>query len=254
MARAMATAGRSQRRVSQQRISKDQLLDAAEEVFADKGFYATTLKEIAELAEVAVGSLYSFFAGKDDLFAAVFHRRGEEFVPAMRALLTSDAEPVEQLHALAEYQIEFFRQHPAFGRLFLRASGPTQLLLEPDRDDASRARFAEAMRLEAALFERGQAAGQLRAGWPGGGPGPVGGGGDRQSRSRIRSRRTTCGRTRTRSGTWPSATATTTRLWCDPAYGAKTRWEGPIAPPALVGGDTLIGEDEVAEVPTTSAT
>jgi acyl dehydratase len=37
-------------------------------------------------------------------------------------------------------------------------------------------------------------------------------------------------------------------LWCDPAYGASTRWEGPIAPPVLVGGDTLVGEDEVAAV------
>ena len=34
-------------------------------------------------------------------------------------------------------------------------------------------------------------------------------------------------------------------LWCDPSYGAGTRWAGPIAPPHLVGGDTLIGEDEV---------
>jgi acyl dehydratase len=37
-------------------------------------------------------------------------------------------------------------------------------------------------------------------------------------------------------------------LWCDPAYGPTTRWCGPIAPPPLVGGDTLIGEDEVTEV------
>ncbi len=37
-------------------------------------------------------------------------------------------------------------------------------------------------------------------------------------------------------------------LWCDPAYGATTRWEGPIAPPHLVGGDSLIGEDEVGRL------
>jgi len=30
-------------------------------------------------------------------------------------------------------------------------------------------------------------------------------------------------------------------LWCDPTYGEKTRWGGVIAPPAMVGGDTLIG-------------
>ena len=34
-------------------------------------------------------------------------------------------------------------------------------------------------------------------------------------------------------------------LWCDPSYAKTTRWGGPIAPPHLVGGDTLIGEDEV---------
>ena len=37
-------------------------------------------------------------------------------------------------------------------------------------------------------------------------------------------------------------------LWGDPDYAAKTRWEGPIAPPALAGGDTLVGEDEVTEL------
>src|SRR5262245_25801688 len=38
-------------------------------------------------------------------------------------------------------------------------------------------------------------------------------------------------------------------LWCDPAYGETTRWGGPIAPPPLVGGDTLVGDDEVTEIP-----
>jgi acyl dehydratase len=37
-------------------------------------------------------------------------------------------------------------------------------------------------------------------------------------------------------------------LWCDPAYAGKTRWGGPLAPPHLVGGDTLIGEDEVTRL------
>jgi acyl dehydratase len=37
-------------------------------------------------------------------------------------------------------------------------------------------------------------------------------------------------------------------LWCDASYGPKTRWEQSIASPALVGGDTLIGEDEVTRV------
>jgi acyl dehydratase len=37
-------------------------------------------------------------------------------------------------------------------------------------------------------------------------------------------------------------------LWGDADYGVKSRWDGVIAPPPLVGGDTLVGEDEVPEV------
>ena len=37
-------------------------------------------------------------------------------------------------------------------------------------------------------------------------------------------------------------------LFTDPDYAAGTVWGGPIAPPVLVGGDTLIGEDEVTEL------
>jgi acyl dehydratase len=38
-------------------------------------------------------------------------------------------------------------------------------------------------------------------------------------------------------------------LWSDEAYAGRSRWEGLLAPPPLVGGDSLIGEDEVSEVP-----
>ncbi|MDQ1533848.1 MAG: hypothetical protein QOF28_1609 [Actinomycetota bacterium] len=37
-------------------------------------------------------------------------------------------------------------------------------------------------------------------------------------------------------------------LWCDPEYAAKTRWGGPIGPPNIAGGDTLIGENEVSHL------
>jgi acyl dehydratase len=37
-------------------------------------------------------------------------------------------------------------------------------------------------------------------------------------------------------------------LWCDPSYAAASVWGGPIAPPHLNGGDTLIGENEVEEL------
>jgi len=37
-------------------------------------------------------------------------------------------------------------------------------------------------------------------------------------------------------------------LWSDPDHATASRWRGPIAPPAMVGGDTLVGEDEVTSL------
>jgi TetR/AcrR family transcriptional regulator len=160
-----APSRREERRLRQQDVSRTQLLDAAEEVFGRKGFHETTLKEVAELAEFSVGSVYSFFDSKDDLFRQIFLRRGAEFMPGMHAVLDDvGAEPVAQLHALIDFQIGFFRSHPHFGRLYLRYSNATMQSADREIDVAMRERYDEAMRLQATLVERGQRAGAFRGG------------------------------------------------------------------------------------------
>ena len=161
------SARREQRRVEHQDLSRAQLLDAAEEVFGRKGFYATTLKEVAELAGFSVGSVYSFFESKDDLLAKVYERRGREFMPRLREILVADDDPIAQLHELVTFQVEFFRIHPSFGRLYLFQSG--HLIGtdgNPPFDAEIIANFDEAMALQTSLFERGQQAGTIRPGDP----------------------------------------------------------------------------------------
>ena len=156
---------REVRRLQQQDVSRNQLLDAAEEVFGEKGFHDTTLKEVAELAEFSVGSVYSFFESKDDLFRQIFERRGAEFMPGLNdALGDPKGDAVEQLHALVDFEVGFFRAHPRFGRLYLRYS--SAITLSPDRelDMVMQERYEEAMALQAGLFRRGQRAGTLRKG------------------------------------------------------------------------------------------
>lgn len=157
---------RETRRMVQQNVSRAQLLDAAEEVFGRKGFHEATLKEVAELAEFSVGSVYSFFESKDELFQQIFVRRGEEFMPGLRELLGADDNPVDQLHQLIDFEIGFFREHPQFGRLFLRYSNATMLSADREIDVVIAGRYEEAMKLQAWLFLRGQKAKVFRKGDP----------------------------------------------------------------------------------------
>ncbi len=65
---------REQRRTQAERseTTTEQLIKAARELFARKGFAATSIEDIVEAAGVTRGALYHHFASKEDLFEAVF--------------------------------------------------------------------------------------------------------------------------------------------------------------------------------------
>jgi len=162
-----APAGRrEQRRRQQHDLGRHQLLDAAEEVFGRRGYHDTTLKEVAELAEFSVGSVYSFFENKDDLFLHVFRRRGEAFLAGLRAGVGGATTPAAQLAALVDFEVGFFRDHPHFGRLYLRTATAGSPLPGRDVDGSGRAGLGQAMAIHAEVFAAGQAEGSLRSGDP----------------------------------------------------------------------------------------
>jgi hypothetical protein len=84
----------------------------------------------------------------------------------MRAVMRENRPPREQMHALADYQIGFFREHQNFGRLYLHASAIVLGDVETKIDDLVADRYAEAMQLQRDMFRAGQHDGTLRAGDP----------------------------------------------------------------------------------------
>ena len=62
------------------------IMEAALEVFMEKGFDKTTMTEIAARSNTAIGSLYRFFPTKETLADALLQRYGEQLVSALREL------------------------------------------------------------------------------------------------------------------------------------------------------------------------
>jgi AcrR family transcriptional regulator len=56
---------------------RNQILDAAATVFAEKGFHHATTKEIAKVAGVSEGTIYNYFASKPDLLIGIMTRLAE---------------------------------------------------------------------------------------------------------------------------------------------------------------------------------
>ncbi len=56
---------------------RQQILDAATEVFADKGFHGATIRQIAQRAGIADGTIYIYFKTKTDLLIGILDRLNE---------------------------------------------------------------------------------------------------------------------------------------------------------------------------------
>jgi AcrR family transcriptional regulator len=83
--------------------TRDVLVAAATEVFAERGYEGASLEEIAERAGFTRGAIYKNFAGKEELFFAVTDRLNEQVIEAFRAIAPESAKAKEwDISRLAE--------------------------------------------------------------------------------------------------------------------------------------------------------
>ena len=81
------------------------LIDAGAELFAEKGYEATTMTEIASRAGAAIGSLYQFFPSKEALAEALFNRFAERAAAAFQRV--EELAPGRSARELADLFIDY---------------------------------------------------------------------------------------------------------------------------------------------------
>ncbi|MEP6502652.1 MAG: helix-turn-helix domain-containing protein [Betaproteobacteria bacterium] len=127
---AIAAAPRAPRRARGQ-LRVEALLGSAAEVFAQKGFDAATMTEIAAQAESSIGSLYQFFRTKEAVADALVTAQVDALWLRLDGLEEAAATmTTAQLgHALATCLVDFRADHPSFATLIERPGPPSPLVL-----------------------------------------------------------------------------------------------------------------------------
>ncbi|MDZ4768972.1 MAG: TetR/AcrR family transcriptional regulator [Chloroflexota bacterium] len=69
---------------------RDQILDGAAKVFAEKGFHPTTIKDIARAVGIADGTIYNYFENKTALLLGIFDRMRDSVQPDVSELNLSE--------------------------------------------------------------------------------------------------------------------------------------------------------------------
>lgn len=92
---------------------RDDICDAALELFAEKGIEATTTREIAEQADAAEGTLYRHFDGKADLAQWLYRRCAGQLEETLTEAGKVTSTPPERLEALIRGVFDFYESKPA---------------------------------------------------------------------------------------------------------------------------------------------
>jgi TetR/AcrR family transcriptional regulator len=100
--------------------SRDQILDAAERLFAAQGFARTTVKDLGREAGVNSALLYYYFADKDELYREVLRRFVSRLVARTMSELTAAGTPDARIRALLTAQAELLIANPHLPRLMVR--------------------------------------------------------------------------------------------------------------------------------------
>jgi AcrR family transcriptional regulator len=102
------------RRDEARALFRNAILDAAEAVFAERGFHGARIQDIAERARIAVGTVYNHFADKDDVLAAMLELRSEELIARLRPS-RGDPKPFQaRLRARVARVLSYVEAHRAF--------------------------------------------------------------------------------------------------------------------------------------------
>lgn len=89
-----------------------QLLDAAEELFADQGYAATSIEDIARTAGVTRPVVYERLGNKESAYLAVVARVREELEDQMMTLALEQTDPRAQLAAGADAYFSYLEEQP----------------------------------------------------------------------------------------------------------------------------------------------
>jgi AcrR family transcriptional regulator len=95
------------RKEREKRARQQDILNAARELFAAKGFQNTTLDEIAQKAEFGKGTLYNYFASKEDIFHAIIDQAIENSITMAQECVASSGDLRSKLTTYARANIQF---------------------------------------------------------------------------------------------------------------------------------------------------
>ena len=116
--------GIHERKEREKERRREEILDAAQRVFVEKGLTTATVDDIAIAAELSKGTLYLYFESKEDIYIALMMRGLRLLYTVFNEIISCETSVVKILHQMEGAYIEFFNTQRNYFRMLDSAYRP----------------------------------------------------------------------------------------------------------------------------------
>lgn len=111
---------KSKRKEREFNLRRADILDAAVKIFAAKGFHNATVAEIASSSGFAIGTLYQFFASKDQLYSALLSEKLHGMYAGIRTAVEGAPDVIGKIWLLVDSHFRYVEENVDFCGIFVR--------------------------------------------------------------------------------------------------------------------------------------
>jgi len=149
-------------RQEQREKRKQEILEAALDLFISKGYSETKVSDIAKKVNMSMGLLFHYFESKAKLYEELIHIG---LMGPASAMEIDDSDPLRFFEMVAAYVISALRDNPFVAKMFVLM---LQIRFRTDLPEPLKSLIEDSSQLEksVAIIEAGQARGQIRQGDP----------------------------------------------------------------------------------------
>ncbi len=149
----------TERRERAKQAKQAAILEAARNLFNERGFQAACMEDIAERAGLAKGTVYLYFRGKEALFNRLCEQTLQETLDERREIVRRTPDPAQALRLFWEEHVRRVRENP----ILLLLAGPISGEEMPPESVRMRELAREHKGLILDIFQRGVKEGRFRA-------------------------------------------------------------------------------------------
>jgi AcrR family transcriptional regulator len=143
------------RKIREHLTHRKEILLAAEKLFAAKGFFPTTMSEIAQKAEFGTGTLYKYFKSKEDLYFTLIDEKTAEIDGPVKAELSKKIPAIERIEKILRIQFEFFERNRDFFRIYISERGRFEWTVKDDLGKGIHEKMVAYIHLLAQVMKQG---------------------------------------------------------------------------------------------------